>query len=67
MERYPASHLYVRKVFIKLKYLTILSVCRDSAEWEFVFRRNVDWVCKWQDDWGDSVFDAEHLAKMPEK
>ena len=40
---------------------------RDSAEWEFVFRRNVDWVRKWQDDWGDSVVDAENLAKMPEK
>jgi hypothetical protein len=40
---------------------------RDSTEWEFVFRRNADWVHKWQDDWGDPVVDAEHLAKMPEK
>ncbi len=38
-----------------------------TEEWEFYFRRNADWVCKWQDDWSISVFDADDLAEMPEK
>ena len=40
---------------------------RRSEEWEFFFRRNADWVCKWQDDWSAPVFDAGKLATMPEK
>lgn len=38
-----------------------------TEEWEFFFRRNADWVCKWQDDWSPPVFDADDLAEMPEK
>ncbi len=40
---------------------------RRTEEWEFYFRRNADWVCKWQDDWSVPVFDADELAEMPEK
>jgi predicted dinucleotide-binding enzyme len=40
---------------------------RRTEEWEFFFRRNADWVCKWQDDWSTPVFDAGELATMPEK
>jgi len=40
---------------------------RRSEEWEFYFRRNADWVCRWQDDWSIPVFDAEELAVMPER
>lgn len=39
---------------------------RRTEEWEFYFRRSADWVCKWQDDWSDPVYDADQLAKMPE-
>jgi hypothetical protein len=39
---------------------------RRTEEWEFFFRRNADWVCQWQDDWTDPVFDADDLAEMPE-
>jgi predicted dinucleotide-binding enzyme len=39
---------------------------RRTEEWEFHFRRNADWVCKWQDDWSDPVYDADQLAEMPE-
>ena len=39
---------------------------RRSEEWEFYFRRNADWVCQWQDDWSDPVYDSDRLAKMPE-
>ncbi len=38
-----------------------------TEEWEFYFRRNADFVCKWQDDWSIPVFDANELAEMPEK
>jgi predicted dinucleotide-binding enzyme len=40
---------------------------RRTEEWEFFFRRNADWVCKWEDDWSIPVFDADELAEMPEK
>jgi predicted dinucleotide-binding enzyme len=40
---------------------------RRTEEWEFYFRRNADWVCRWQDDWSNPVFDAGELARMPEK
>ncbi len=40
---------------------------RRSTEWEFVFRRNADWACKWGDDWSVDVFDADDLAQMPDK
>lgn len=40
---------------------------RRSTEWEFVFRRNADWACKWEDDWSTPVVDADNLAKMPDK
>ena len=40
---------------------------RRTEEWEFYFRRNADWVCRWQDDWSVPVFDADELAEMPEK
>jgi len=40
---------------------------RRTEEWEFFFRRNADWVCKWTDDWSTPVFDADELAEMPEK
>jgi predicted dinucleotide-binding enzyme len=39
---------------------------RRTEEWEFYFRRSADWVCKWQDDWSDPVYDADQLAEMPE-
>ncbi len=39
---------------------------RRTEEWEFFFRRNADWVCKWRDDWSTPVFDADELAEMPE-
>ncbi len=38
-----------------------------TEEWEFFFRRNADWVCKWPDDGSTPVFDADDLAEMPEK
>lgn len=41
-------------------------VQRRTEEWEFYFRRSADWVCKWQDDWSDPVYDADQLAEMPE-
>ena len=37
-----------------------------DEEWEFYFRRNADWVCQWQDDWSDPVYDKDNLAVMPE-
>ena len=40
---------------------------RRSTEWEFVFRRNADWACKWEDDWSTPVVDADNLARMPDK
>ena len=40
---------------------------RRSEEWEFFFRRNADWVCRWQDDWTTPVYDAGDLAVMPER
>ena len=40
---------------------------RRTEEWEFVFRRNADFVCQWQDDWSVPVYDADELAVMPEK
>ena len=39
---------------------------RRSEEWEFYFRRNADWVCRWQDEWSAPVYDADNLAEMPE-
>ncbi len=39
---------------------------RRTEEWEFFFRRNADWVCRWQDDWREPVYDADQLAEMPE-
>ena len=38
-----------------------------TEEWEFFFRRNADWVCKWPEDRTVPVFDADDLAEMPEK
>ena len=37
-----------------------------AEEWEFSFRRNTDWVCRFKADWADPVFDADNLAVMPE-
>jgi len=37
-----------------------------DEEWEFYFRRNADWVCQWQDDWSEPVYDKDNLAVMPE-
>jgi predicted dinucleotide-binding enzyme len=48
-----------------LIYMTPL-LQRRTEEWEFFFRRNADWVCRWQDDWSVPVYDADHLAEMPE-
>ena len=39
---------------------------RRTEEWEFFFRRNADWVCKWADDWSEPVFDADDLAVIAE-
>jgi predicted dinucleotide-binding enzyme len=39
---------------------------RRTEEWEFFFRRNADWVCKWEDEWSAPVYDAGNLADMPE-
>lgn len=39
---------------------------RRDEEWEFYFRRNADWVCRWQDDWSRPVYNADDLADMPE-
>lgn len=36
-----------------------------DAEWEFYFRRNTDWVCRFKKEWADPVYDAENLAVMP--
>ena len=38
-----------------------------TEEWEFFFRRNADWVCKWGEDWSTPVFDADKLAEMSDK
>lgn len=37
-----------------------------DEEWEFYFRRNADWSCKWGDDWSEPLFDADNLAVMPD-
>jgi len=50
---------------LQLIYMIPLLQRRDE-EWEFFFRRNADWVCKWQDDWSIPVVDAGELADMPE-
>lgn len=36
-----------------------------DAEWEFYFRRNTDWVCRFKEEWADPVYDADNLAVMP--
>jgi len=36
-----------------------------KAEWEFYFRRNADWVCRFQEEWADPVYDADDRAVMP--
>jgi predicted dinucleotide-binding enzyme len=36
-----------------------------DAEWEFYFRRNTDWVCRFQEEWADPVYDADDRAEMP--
>ena len=38
-----------------------------TEEWEFYFRRNAHWVCKWSDDRSDPVVDADELAEIPDK
>lgn len=38
---------------------------QQDAEWEFYFRRNTDWVCRFQEEWADPVFDANDLATIP--
>jgi predicted dinucleotide-binding enzyme len=37
------------------------------AEWEFFFRRNADWVCRYSREWSEPVSDEGQLAKMPGK
>lgn len=51
---------------LALIYMIPLLQQRDE-EWEFYFRRNADWVCKWQEDWTAPVVDAGNLAEMPEE
>ena len=36
-----------------------------KAEWEFYFRRNADWVCKFREEWAEPVYDADDRAEMP--
>lgn len=36
-----------------------------NAEWEFYFRRNADWVCRFQEEWAEPVYDADDRAAMP--
>ena len=36
-----------------------------DAEWEFYFRKNTDWVCRFQEEWANPVFDADNRAEMP--
>jgi hypothetical protein len=36
-----------------------------DAEWVFYFRRNTDWVCRFEEDWAESVYDANDRAVMP--
>jgi predicted dinucleotide-binding enzyme len=36
-----------------------------DAEWEFYFRRNTDWVCRFKEEWAAPVYDADNLATMP--
>lgn len=50
---------------MQLVYMIPLLQQRDE-EWEFYFRRNADWVCQWEDDWSEPVYDAGELAVMPE-
>lgn len=50
---------------MQLVYIIPLLQGRDE-EWEFFFRRNADWVCKWKDEWSVPVFDAGELAEMAE-
>ena len=38
-----------------------------EEEWEFFFRRNSDWVCRFRDEWADPVFDADNLADMSDQ
>lgn len=38
-----------------------------DAEWEFYFRRNTDWVCRFKEEWANPVYDADELAKIPRK
>ncbi len=38
-----------------------------EEEWEFYFRRNSDWVCRFRDEWADPVFDADNLADMSDQ
>jgi len=37
-----------------------------DEEWEFYFRRNADWVCRWESDWSEPLYDADNLAVMPD-
>lgn len=36
-----------------------------EAEWEFYFRRNTDWVCRFKEEWAEPVYDADNRAVMP--
>lgn len=36
-----------------------------DAEWEFYFRRNTDWVCRFKEEWAEPVYDANDRAVMP--
>jgi predicted dinucleotide-binding enzyme len=36
-----------------------------KAEWEFYFRRNADWACKFREEWAEPVYDADDRAEMP--
>lgn len=38
---------------------------RRKSEWEFQFRRNADWACRFNEDWADPVYDSGDLASMP--
>ena len=53
------------EAFVMIYMVPLLQ--RRTEEWEFVFRRNADWVCRWQDDWSVPVYDADQLAEIPEK
>jgi len=50
---------------MQLIYMIPLLQQRDE-EFEFYFRRSADWVCQWEDDWSEPVYDAGELAVMPE-